>query len=363
VAQNRKPIVNGNPSVEPGYLNDPNSFSTLRSALAVPLQGLSGVVGVLALYQTEKNAFTSDHLRILLAVSSKMALAIENALKFQQAETSAVTDYLTELPNARSLFLQLDRELARCKRDASALRVLVCDMDGFKQVNDRFGHLIGNRVLQWFARSLRESSREYDYVARMGGDEFVLVAPGLTSEAAAKKTEQLREQAKQAGREICGEEILTLSVGQAVFPDDGEDAEELLAEADRRMYVDKQQQPQRKNRRLHPRMKTHSTIELRPLDGTKPILGNVTNISLNGCYVETTSILDKNSKLTLTFSMEDGELQVCGEVMRVDPGSGIAIQFPDASREHYARMQKILESVQRMTLFYYNRNMSTMLPQ
>ena len=102
VAQNRKPIVNGNPSVEPGYLNDPSKFSTLRSALAVPLEGVSGVIGVLALYRGERDAFTSDHLRILLAVSGKMALSIENALKYQQAESSATTDYLTGLPNARS---------------------------------------------------------------------------------------------------------------------------------------------------------------------------------------------------------------------------------------------------------------------
>ena len=75
------------------------------------------MVGVLALYHAGNDAFTTDHLRILLAISSKMALSIENALKFRQAETSATTDYLTGLPNARSLFLQLDRELARCKRD------------------------------------------------------------------------------------------------------------------------------------------------------------------------------------------------------------------------------------------------------
>ena len=108
-----------------------------------------------------------------------MALAIENALKYEQAESSATTDYLTGLPNARSLFLQLDRELARCKRETSTLTAMVCDMDGFKQINDRFGHLEGNRVLRLFAQALKHSCREYDYVARMGGDEFVVVAPGL----------------------------------------------------------------------------------------------------------------------------------------------------------------------------------------
>src|SRR5262249_58570861 len=115
-------------------------------AVAIPLEGLEGVVGVMALYHAEADAFTSDHLRILLAVTSKMALAIENALKYQQAENSATTDFLTDLPNARSLFLELDRELARCKRKGTSLTVMVCDMDGFKQINDRFGHLEGNRV-------------------------------------------------------------------------------------------------------------------------------------------------------------------------------------------------------------------------
>ena len=92
VAQNRKAIVNGNPSVEPGYLADDTKFSTLRSALAVPLEGLQGVLGVLSLYHSEKDAFTNDHLRILLAIASKLGLSIENALKYRLAETSATTD-------------------------------------------------------------------------------------------------------------------------------------------------------------------------------------------------------------------------------------------------------------------------------
>ncbi|HXB22962.1 MAG TPA: HD domain-containing phosphohydrolase [Candidatus Solibacter sp.] len=240
VAQNRKAIVNGNPSVEPGYMNDPTRFSTLRSAISVPLEGLAGVVGVLTLYRAERDAYTADHLRILLAISSKVALSVENALAFQQAESSATTDYLTELPNARSLFLHLDRELARCKRLNTSVTVMVCDLDGFKQINDRFGHLEGNRFLRLFAKSLQGSCREYDYVARMGGDEFVIVAPGLSVSAAQARGVCLSELARSAGREVCNEDILALSVGCAVFPDDGADAEKLLAEADRRMYLEKQ---------------------------------------------------------------------------------------------------------------------------
>jgi diguanylate cyclase (GGDEF)-like protein/putative nucleotidyltransferase with HDIG domain len=363
VAQNKKPIVNGNPSVEPGYLNDPSKFSTLRSALALPLEGVAGVMGVLALYRAEKDAFTSDHLRILLAVSGKMALAIENALKYQQAESSATTDYLTGLPNARSLFLQLDRELARCKRDNASLTLMVCDMNGFKRINDRFGHLEGNRVLRLFAQSLKDSCREYDYVARMGGDEFVVIAPGLGADAAAKKIEQIRPLAQQAGFDVCGEDILSLSVGMAVSPADGNDAEQLLTQADRRMYMEKQKESSRKDQRLHTRMKCRLTIELRPHPDDIPIFGNLIDISLGGCYVETSAILVPGSSLKLVFSVDgnDTNLSAEGTVARIHPGSGIAVQFKEMSRESREKMYRILEFVQNSTTVYNDRYMQNLL--
>src|SRR5262252_10499142 len=360
VAHNRKPIINGNPSVEPGYLNDPSKFSTLRSALAVPLEGVAGVIGVLALYRGERDAFTTDHLRILLAVSGKMALAIENALKYQQAENSATTDYLTGLPNARSLFLQLDRELARCKRDNSSLTVMVSDMDGFKQINDRFGHLEGNRVLRLFAQALKDNCREYDYVARMGGDEFVVIAPGLAADSASKKAEQMRALARHAGHEVCGEEILSLSVGRAVYPDDGNDAEQLLTEADRRMYIEKQKQLAYKDRRAHPRLKCRVTIELQTEAGELPMYANLTDISMGGCYVETSTILTAGSKITLRFSMDNAGLSAEGVVTRLDPGAGVAVQFREMNREERERMFKILEFVQKTTAYYNNRYLNSL---
>jgi diguanylate cyclase (GGDEF)-like protein/putative nucleotidyltransferase with HDIG domain len=240
VAENRKSIVNGDPLLEPGYVEDARGNGVLRSALAIPLEGIEGVVGVLTLYRTELDAFSRDQLRILMAISSKLALSMQNALKYRVAEDSATTDYLTGLPNARSLFLHLDSELARAKRGNTGLTVFVCDLNGFKQVNDRFGHLEGNRVLRLFADKLKESCREYDYVARMGGDEFVLVMPGLNAEAVARKEAQLAVLAAAAGREVCGQDVVSLSIGEAFYPDDAVDAEQLLVEADRRMYSKKQ---------------------------------------------------------------------------------------------------------------------------
>jgi len=242
VAEKRKPIINGNPSVEPGYLDDETKFTTMRSALAVPLIGLNGTVSVLTLYHSERDAFTNDHLRILLAIVPKLALSIENALRFQQAESSASTDYMTGLPNARSLFLHLDGELARCRRLNSPLVVLVCDMNGFKKVNDKYGHLEGNRLLHSVAKKLKESCREYDYVARMGGDEFVLVLPGLQPDQLEQKIQRLKQITADAGREIFENETISLSIGHSMFPEDGVDADRLLSEADRRMYIAKQKE-------------------------------------------------------------------------------------------------------------------------
>ncbi len=240
VAENRRPIINGNPSVEPSYLKDPGKVSRLRSALAVPLEGVTGVAGVLALYHAEADAFTRDHLRILQAISAKAGLAIENALRYRQVEDSSVTDELTGLPNARSLFVQLDSEIARARRTGASLVVMMLDLNGFKGINDRFGHLAGNKVLQKIAEGLRGVCREYDCVARMGGDEFVVIVAGGAHDAIVAKSLQCQQIVREVGLALHREDILSVSVGEACFPEDGEDAEQLLAVADKHMYQAKQ---------------------------------------------------------------------------------------------------------------------------
>ena len=136
--------------------------------------------------------------------------------------------------------MHLAQEVARCRRMKTSLAVMVCDIDGLKKINDSFGHLEGDKLLREFSTRLKEACRGYDYVARMGGDEFVITAPGLTPEAALEKASRLNQAAIEAGRHTCGRDVITLSVGTAFCPENGYDVEALLAEADRRMYSIKQ---------------------------------------------------------------------------------------------------------------------------
>src|SRR3989475_2750314 len=100
VARNEKPITNGNPAAETSHLAKSSRVTALQSAISVPLRGRAGVAGVLSLYLRGKNAFSNDHVRMLLAASSKLGLSVENALQYEQAQSTASTDYLTGLPNA-----------------------------------------------------------------------------------------------------------------------------------------------------------------------------------------------------------------------------------------------------------------------
>lgn len=235
VAENDLPIVNGNPAVEPGYLNDPTRVTALRSAIAVPLRAKDNVVGVLTLYSMAPEAFSSDHRRILLAVAPKAGIAIANSLRFEGARSAADTDELTGLPNARSLFGHLKMKVADHARNGGSFATIVIDLDGFKLANDLYGHMAGNRVLQAMAEILTRNCRAGDMVARLGGDEFVLVlekGPAETREVLSRieaLTERMPELSGCAAR-------ISLSAGVSRYPEDGLDAEALLETADERMY-------------------------------------------------------------------------------------------------------------------------------
>jgi diguanylate cyclase (GGDEF)-like protein len=180
-------------------------------------------------------AFTADHRRVLLAIASRAGHAIENSLRFEMATNAADTDELTGLVNSRYLYTHLQQEVARNTRSGDSFAVILMDLDGFKNANDQYGHLAGNRILRAVSAGLRKNCRAGEVVARLGGDEFVVVLSGAgehVDATLARMEETMRTLEVEAG---CDADI-TFSAGVSRFPDDGVDAEALLEKADERMY-------------------------------------------------------------------------------------------------------------------------------
>ena len=194
------------------------------------------MIGVLALYHSGRNADSRDHLRVLQAVRGKLTAAIGNSLKRHPAEAvfeCRCVDQPAERPRAVPAFRCRNRQ--RRVRDNSTLGIIVCDIDGFRQVNNRYGSLAGDQLIRSVACELRQSCRGSDYIARVGGDEFATVMEGLSRPAAEQRMRHIDGLVREAGLKLCGEEIVALSCAYVLFPADGVTAEELLAEADRRM--------------------------------------------------------------------------------------------------------------------------------
>jgi len=238
VAQTSKTIVNGNPELESNYIAKSGSSGQLRSALSLPLYGPNGAVfGVFTLYAAAVNAFSKDHLRILLAVESKFSLSLQNAFTFHDAHKDAQVDYITQLPNVRQFFIEMERKIEIARSLDQPLGVVVCDLNSFKAVNDKHGHVMGNKLLRAIADALRSGCRKEDIVARMGGDEFVVLLPGATSTSCAHRLQMLHSAVRDASKAL-GVEV-SVSLGAAFYPEDSSSAEALLGVADRRMYAHK----------------------------------------------------------------------------------------------------------------------------
>ena len=174
----------------------------------------------MTLYRAEQRCvFTAIICASCWPSAARCRWPIENALIFRQVEDSATTDYLSGLPNARSLFLRLDSELARCKRNRGAACVLVCDLDGFKQVNDRFGHLEGNKVLRLVARGAAQPLPRIRLRGRAWAATSSFWCCRVSGPRHAKKSARAgQDSAARAGMEVCGEEFLAISAGEACFP-------------------------------------------------------------------------------------------------------------------------------------------------
>ncbi len=241
VARNRRPLVNARPSTDLEAAGFPSDRTALLSALVCPLLFNERFIGTISVYHTEPSIYTDDHRRLLDRISEQAAAVIYNSMVFEQTQEDSLTDPLTTLPNTRFMFMHLSRELARAERLKTEVSLLVMDLDNFKDINDTYGHHVGDRALRDVAGVLRNGIRPYDICVRYAGDEFIVVLSGCGGEEAERKRQELQRAVDSMLFEARPGKMLPLaiSVGASVFPHDGDTYETLLANADGRMYRDK----------------------------------------------------------------------------------------------------------------------------
>jgi diguanylate cyclase (GGDEF)-like protein len=211
--------------------------------LCVPLYAKGRLIG--AVQATRKvgfQEFNQEEVRVLELVCGSLARALANAIDYHDATRQTLIDDLTRLYNVRYLYQTLDNEIRRARRYGSAVSVVFMDLDGFKLVNDAYGHRAGSVTLTEVAEVITMSVRESDFVARYGGDEFVLMLPETSARRAVQMAERVRSQiASHRFNGGVGADIyLTASFGVASFPEHATEAEKLIELADAAMYEAKQ---------------------------------------------------------------------------------------------------------------------------
>jgi diguanylate cyclase (GGDEF)-like protein len=221
------------------YLHYKGQRQNAGSFVAVPLRVKGRVVGILTLNRPRTGAFTPQEIRLAEAIASQAALAITNARLYAQTVEMSYTDPLTGVPNRRQLFARLEQEWTRSLRFGDELSLLMIDLDLFKNVNDAYGHTVGDAVLRGIALILKRNVRKVDTVARFGGEEFSVVLPRVAKAEAVEVAEKLR-------RAIAATPLpgpmgqpplrVTVSIGVASHGADATDVAGLIEKADQALY-------------------------------------------------------------------------------------------------------------------------------
>ncbi|MBI3306812.1 MAG: sensor domain-containing diguanylate cyclase [Candidatus Omnitrophica bacterium] len=211
-----------------------------RSLVIAPLLHEGHVIGTLRIHSAQDHAFTNDDLRVLDTIAVLASSALSNALLYEQTKELAIRDSLTGLFVQRYFYERLREEHRRYLLNQRQLSLLMCDLDDFKDCNDKFGHAVGDMVLVRFAEAVRAIPEQSMVVARYGGEEFAILLPETSKEEALKIAEQLRKTVETSPLNVRREKIVvTVSIGVANIPGDTLDADDLVKKADQALYAAK----------------------------------------------------------------------------------------------------------------------------
>ncbi len=208
-----------------------------KSLLVLPLLAADEPVGTLTLLARAEKRFGKDVREMLAVIANQVAISLENGFLYRRMETMATTDGLTGLTNHRTFQQRFAEMLERAQRHNHKLAVLLCDIDHFKNVNDKYGHPVGDEVLRRVSRVLQEVPRKIDVPARYGGEEFAVLLDNVDVAQAKIIADRIRiEISKVVVDTDKGPLSVTESIGIAAFPDDGRDRTTLIERADLALY-------------------------------------------------------------------------------------------------------------------------------
>jgi diguanylate cyclase (GGDEF)-like protein len=235
-------ISNSGTLIEKNLTTAPESlrlFKESASRMSIPLISFGQTLGVLTLHSSEENAFRENELQSLESVADICANSIQNAHYLERVKQLAYLDGLTGIFNRRFFELRIMEEIERARRYGTGMAVIMADIDQFKQLNDEFGHLLGDEVLRQVSSLFHQQLRKIDVVCRYGGEEFAILLTQITTQQALAIAEKLRQMVESY--QFPGvPRTITISAGVASFPTHGKTRDDMIRSADSGLYAAKQ---------------------------------------------------------------------------------------------------------------------------